>query len=97
MVCVNVKQYLINGFVPSGKQYEFECDNGHRTEVESASRIIRWFVFAAFFLLCFSKSSRADGPLYWVMGGFGAVMALIFLHEVFLRVRAPEMKEPRPL
>jgi hypothetical protein len=91
MQCVGVKQYLINGFVPAGRLYAFQCESGHVTHIESMSRILRWFALGAMFLWCFLKTDRRDGLGHWIFGGFGTVMALLFLYRVYATLSAPEV------
>jgi hypothetical protein len=91
MPCVELRQYLINGFVPSGRVFTFQCDEGHVTQIQSMSRTLRWFFFAALFLWSFLTTGPSGGALHWIMGALGMLMAWLFLHAAYMRVATPEV------
>jgi hypothetical protein len=91
MPCVGVARYLINGFVPSGKRYDFECECGHAMSIDSLGRVFWYFVFSVWFTAFFLAVLDDDEVMPWIAGCLALFMIGCFGYEVYKRLRAPEI------
>ena len=91
MPCVGVARYLINGFVPWGSRYDFECGCGYATSIDSLGRIFWYFVLSACSSATFLAVLDDDEIMPWLIGPFALAAIGCFGHEVYKRLSAPEI------
>ena len=94
MPLVQIQRMFINGLIPSGKRFYFQCGNcGHRLKLRSLWRnmlgLVGCLFFAIFFILFLSDPG-------WMLGIFALILGmypLMLLMEIVRRVRYPLVRE----
>ncbi len=91
MPCVGVARYFINGLVPWGSRYDFECGCGYAMSIDSLGRLFWYFVLSVCFSVFFLAVLDHDEIMPWIAGGSALAAIGCFGHEVYKRLRAPEI------